>query len=150
MRRVLLVTCVVLGTIGGAVAEAGPQDVANDVAEEIMSPYCPGVTLHDCPSRAARDLRERIAGWASDGWTKEEILVHLEEDFGPTILGQVSGSGPGLLAWLLPALAMLGGLAVAARLARRWTKAATVPPLPVPPAARARLDAELERVRSES
>jgi len=46
-------TCLILLA---APAAAAPEDVANDISNEIMSPFCDGVTLHDCPSQEALDL----------------------------------------------------------------------------------------------
>ena len=43
-----------------APAMAAPQDIANDISENIMSPYCPGVTLHDCPSDSAVGKRSSV------------------------------------------------------------------------------------------
>ena len=103
-----------------APALAAPEDVANDVASTIMSPFCKGVTLHDCPSAAAADLRERIEAWADQGWSKDRIIDELESEYGSRIRATPETSGWGLIAWLLP-LAILGlGLVTAWVLARRW------------------------------
>ena len=66
MKRTVAVTLFLWLLVGGQ-ALATPEDVANEISEKIMSPYCPGVTLHDCASGAAVDLRSDIAGWAEDG-----------------------------------------------------------------------------------
>ncbi|MDQ3982661.1 MAG: cytochrome c-type biogenesis protein CcmH [Actinomycetota bacterium] len=134
-------------------AWAAPEDVANAVAQEVMSPYCPGVTLHDCPSSSAQEMRRQIAGWAEDGMTKEEIIDRLEDEFGPSIRAVPEADGAGLFAWLLPGLAVAGGAVAAAVLARRWTRRAPATVTPAPPVsaeAGARLRAELDRLRSES
>jgi cytochrome c-type biogenesis protein CcmH len=134
-------------------AWASPEDVANSVAHEVMSPYCPGVTLHDCPSSSAQDLRAEIVAWAEDGMTKGEIVDRLEDEFGPSIRAVPEAEGAGLLAWLLPAAAVIAGTVAAALLARRWTRRAPAAVAPAPPApaeASARLRAELDRLRRES
>lgn len=104
-------------------AVAAPEDVATDVAKEIMSPYCPGATLHDCPSQNAIELRDEIAGWAADGMTKAEIIARLEEEYGPSIRAVPRAEGSGLFAWLLPGLAIALGGAVGYTLLKRWTAA---------------------------
>ncbi len=106
-----------------APAIAAPEDMANDIAAEIMSPYCPGVTLHDCPSAEADQLRARITGWAEAGWSKARIMAQLESEFGSTIRATPTPEGGGLTAWALPLLAVLLGSLLAALLARRWTEA---------------------------
>ena len=135
-----------------ATAHAAPEDVANAVSQEVMSPYCPGVTLHDCPSSSAQEMREQITEWARAGMTKDEILARLEDEFGSSIRAVPRGSA-GVFAWLLPALALAGGATAAFFLARRWSRRRPATPTPAPPASReatARLDAELDRLRAES
>ena len=105
-------------------ALAGPDDVANAVSQKIMSPYCPGLTLHDCPSDAAADLREDIAGWARDGMTEDEIIDRLEDEFGAGILATPPAEGSGLVAWLLPIAGLVAASIAGVFLARRWTRRA--------------------------
>jgi cytochrome c-type biogenesis protein CcmH len=134
----------------GGVGAAQSQDVANDVSRNIMSPYCPGVTLHDCPSAESRELFQRIQRWAEDGMTRSQIIDHLEEEFGPAVRATPPREGSGWLAWILPALAVLAGGALAWRLARRWTSRdgdGEAPVVEVSDDDRARLDVELERIR---
>jgi cytochrome c-type biogenesis protein CcmH/NrfF len=101
-------------------AMASPEDVANDVSSSVMSPFCKGVTLHDCPSAAAADLRDRIEGWAQQGWSKERIVNELEREYGSRIRATPAPQGLGLVAWLLPVALVGAGLLVAATVARRW------------------------------
>lgn len=153
MRRIVLLAAagLVLAVPTGALA--APQDVANAVANEVMSPYCPGVTLHDCPSSSAQEMRDEIGAWAEDGMTKDQILDRLEDEFGPSIRAVPPVEGSGLLAWLLPGLAVAGGAVVAVVLARRWAGRTPGPGIPVvaaSPEAGARLQAELDQLRRES
>jgi cytochrome c-type biogenesis protein CcmH/NrfF len=106
---------------GAAAAQTDAQEVANDVSDEVMSPYCPGVTLHDCPSKEASDMRSQIVEWARAGWTKDRIMDRLEAEFGPSIRATPPAEGAGVLAWLLPGLVLVAGAAVAVGLARRWS-----------------------------
>lgn len=133
-------------------AAAAPQDIANDISENIMSPYCPGVTLHDCPSDSAVALRNRITEWAKDGFTRAQIMDRLVTEFGDTIRAQPPRSGSGLVAWLLPVLAALLAAGVAWKLLRRWAHVPEAvdgydPDIHVTPADRRRLDAELDKLR---
>jgi cytochrome c-type biogenesis protein CcmH len=130
-------------------ALASPQDQANDLSGEIMSPFCPGVTLHECPSAEAIQLRDRIAGWFAAGQSRSEIMQRLEDEYGAGIRAAPGLGGSGLAAWLLPVIALLIGLGVAAVLLRRWTRApqATVAGAVVAPLERERVDAELAGLR---
>ncbi len=131
-------------------AHAAPQDVANDISNSIMSPYCDGVTLHDCPSQAAEDLRAQILAWVEAGWSRDRIVAELESRFGAEqISGRPSVGGSGLLAWLLPGLALLGGSALAVALVRRWTRRTRPVEAPVSAEDRGRVDLELAAYRGE-
>jgi cytochrome c-type biogenesis protein CcmH/NrfF len=147
-RRLLVVVALALPAVAlpAAVAAAAPQDVANSISQEVMSPFCPGVTLHDCPSDNAVALRAKLAEFAARGWSKARILGWFRTQYGPD-------RGAGLLTWLLPAMALLAGAALAVILARRWTRArqseAHLSVEPMPPELRARLDAELARMRAQ-
>lgn len=146
MRRALLVAVALLVTASPAIA-AAPEDLANRIAGEIMSPYCPGVSLHDCPSAAALDLRADIESWARQGMTRDEIIGRLEAEFGPTIVGVPARSGGGLLVWLLPAAVLATGLAAAFVLSRRWTGRDDGSPSSRRSDDQQRLEAELSGVR---
>jgi cytochrome c-type biogenesis protein CcmH/NrfF len=152
MRRLVLVTTIFAISWAPATAVATPEDVANDISSEIMSPYCPGVTLHDCPSEQAIALRERIVAWAAAGWSRGRILETLEAEFGPQIRAVPPAEGKGILAWLLPALGAVAGVAVAWTVARRWSSRGRFAASPAPPARaseedRMRVNAELARLR---
>jgi cytochrome c-type biogenesis protein CcmH/NrfF len=105
-------------------AAAGPEDVANDIASKVMSPFCPGVTLHDCPSAEAQDLRDRIERWARQGLSEDQILDSLEADYGVAIRSTPPAGDGGWLAWALPGTALVVGLVLGWLLLRRWTNAA--------------------------
>jgi cytochrome c-type biogenesis protein CcmH len=151
--RTLLAGIAMVAVAAGPVG-AAPQDVANDISAQIMSPYCPGVTLHDCPSDSATALRTRIADMAADGMTRSEIMAELVDEFGPTIRAAPATTGTGLLAWILPAVAILVGAMTAWWLARRWaaSESASGPASAemLTPAERRVIDAELDQLRGET
>ena len=149
MRRVLvLIGVLCLCVAPGSALAASPDDVARRVSEEIMSPFCDGVTLHDCPSAEADELRLEIATWARAGMTEQQILARLEDRYGSII----SGSPSSPVAWIVPFLAAAAGVVLVALLARRWGRTERGTPAPEPPldpGDRARLDAELAGYRSK-
>lgn len=121
MKAVLVGVALALSI--AAPASAAPEDVANRISAEIMSPYCPGVTLHDCPSPEADALRERIRARAAAGWSDDRIMDELVAQYGDSIRAVPPADGGGIAAWLVPGLVALAGLGTAATLARRWTRA---------------------------
>lgn len=138
-----------------APAHAAPQDDANYISQNIMSPFCPGVTLQACPSDSAVALRDRITGWAEDGLTRTQIMDRLVAEFGPMIRAEPPRSGSGLLAWILPACAALGAAGLAWVLIKRWAHEpdpsggdAREPRMTA--SDKRRLDAELDKLRGSA
>jgi cytochrome c-type biogenesis protein CcmH/NrfF len=129
----------------GAVAIAAPgadagsteQDLswAYAMAHDLMSPFCPGRTLAQCPSPKADELRQRIVSEAAAGRAREDIEQSLFQLYGDVILSTPRASGGwGLSAYVIPIAGfMLGGVAVLLVL-RRLVQPRGSPP-PGPPAA---------------
>lgn len=143
--------CLVAGAVimlSASSAWAAPEDIANDISNNIMSPFCPGVTLHDCPSDTATALRERIKQMIVDGKTREQVMEILVAEFGDTIRATPPPGGSGLIAWVMPAVAVVGAAAVAFKLTRRWSSSSPGPAgVPISASERSRLDRELDQLR---
>jgi cytochrome c-type biogenesis protein CcmH/NrfF len=148
--KILLAACFV--TLAATSAVAAPEDVANDISSKVVSPYCPGVTLHDCPSAAAVELRTKIQSWIEDGASKEAVLDRLEQEYGTTINAAPAPDGTGIWAYVLPAVALIGGLGLVVLLVRRWTDkgGGTPPSRTLTRDERTRLESELSAFRSGS
>ena len=148
----LLATALVLGVSAPALAD--PQDIANDISREMVSPFCPGITLHDCPSDSSHDLRRRITAWAEDGMSKDQIWQRLEDEYGSDIRAIPSTSGSGLWAWVMPIGAGVAGLALLVFLTTRWSRkpkdqASDEGGIEPTPEQRRRLDVELAALRDQ-
>lgn len=95
-----------------------PQAVptARGVADRIMSPFCPGLTLTECPTVQSAELRNEIAAKTEQGWTNQQIDQWLVDDYGRGVLGRP----PNPLAWAIPVgFLILAGSMVWRTLARR-------------------------------
>ncbi len=152
-RRYLLGAACLFLVLGGGPAAANPSDVAAKVSSEIMSPYCEGVTLHDCASGAAAQMRQRIENWARLGWSEERILERIEAEWGEGIRAAPKTEGLGLLAWILPLAALGAGALIAGLLARRWRSradSAESTTRELSASERARLDAELAGIEEQA
>jgi cytochrome c-type biogenesis protein CcmH len=156
MRRGALIVAAALGLsfVPQGAAHASAEDLANSISAQVMSPFCPGVTLENCPSDNATELRSRIVSWAEMGWSRDRILTRLEDEYGSSILAVPPRSGSGLWAWLTPLLALIAGGGLAAAFARRWARR---PRQPAPEASetlsaemRDRLDDELRALRGRT
>lgn len=149
MRTATLVFALLVLAAPGAWA-AEPEDLANDISSNVMSPFCAGVTLHDCPSDTAVALREKIEGWARDGMSRTGIMARLEQQYGPSIRAVPGASGSGLIAWALPITGLLLATGVGVFLSKRFSAAGDRAPTPRTSAnseERSRLESELNDLR---
>ena len=86
--------------------------IFDEVQGNILSPYCPGRLLKDCPSTAARDLKYSIKEQILKGSTSEEILENLLGEYGEEVRAVPKVEGIGMLAWILPGVFLVFGLVV--------------------------------------
>ncbi|MGH2788577.1 MAG: cytochrome c-type biogenesis protein [Actinomycetota bacterium] len=153
MRWGVALTAVLLLVAPSASAD-DPSSVANRVSQEVMSPFCDGLTVHDCPSQQSEELRFEILEMARAGMSSQEIVDELVTRYGERIRGVPEPTGVGLLVWVLPVVAVVAGAAVAFALARRFAGRTPAPlsggGVGPSPEERARLDAELAAARERS
>ena len=80
-----------------------------EVQGSVMSPYCPGRLLKDCPSTAARDLKFDIKSRILKGDSAGEIVEDLLKEFGEDMRAAPKVEGIGALAWIAPGVFLLIG-----------------------------------------
>ncbi len=95
-----------------------------DLPKELLSPWCPGRTLADCPSPNAESARLWILVQEAAGRTEDEVKADLLDRFGDQILGAPKAEGVGLAAYLVPATAFLIGGGLVFVFLRRQTRQA--------------------------
>lgn len=117
---------------------AASEGWSSELESELMSPYCPGRSLVECPSPQATELRLWIQAQERAGVPRSEVEARLFEEFGDMLLHSPRAEGWGLWAYLVPALALLGGGALVFAFLHRQGA-----PAPAPAAAPA--DPELAR-----
>jgi len=122
---VAIASLLTIATIPAAQADPSPDWLAtyNRMIGELMSPYCHGLTLADCPTKGASELRNQIQGWLKEGRSENWILDELEKEYGPSILGAPRMRGIGLLAWVVPPLVFVAGFIGVVLFLRRQTPA---------------------------
>ena len=136
--------------VPGAAAQE-PEGWAYDLANQIMSPYCPGRTLAECPSPQADTLRMWLIVQEAAGRDRAEVKAELIERFGDDILPAPRPEGFGLAAYVVPVLVFLAGGVLVAVLLRRFTNgggppsAGVGPSEPLDPELERQVDEELER-----
>ena len=125
-------------------ATAEPEGWAYDLSNELLSPFCPGVTLAECSSRQAKSLIMWMVVQEAAGRGRDEVREELIARYGEAIRPTPKASGIGLSAYVIPILVFLaGGVLIALFLARQTREARQAP-------APARVhDPELERIVDE-
>jgi cytochrome c-type biogenesis protein CcmH/NrfF len=140
--RVAVAALASLALVGAAGATTPPN--AADLESEIVCPVCE-TTLDQSNApialRMKTFIRQRIAAGDSEAQIKDALVA----EFGEEVLAEPPGGGFGLLAWLLPLVALAAGAIAVAFLVRRWSARRT----PEPGDAGAPLDPQLERLVDE-
>jgi cytochrome c-type biogenesis protein CcmH/NrfF len=140
----LLLLCAAVPAAPAGAQDAEPEGWAYDMANELMSPFCPGRTLADCPSQQAKSLTMWIVVQEAAGRSEDEVREELYARYGEVMRPAPEARGIGLSAYAIPAAVFLGGGLLIVFFLRRQTRAAEK----ASPAPRVR-DPELERIVDE-
>jgi len=135
-----------LALAGGAPPAQATEGWAYEMANELMSPFCPGRSIADCPSPQAQTLRMWLIVQEASGRPRAEVEAELIARYGESMLGAPRAKGFGLTAYLIPAAVVAAGAALLSWFLRRQTRTA---PTPKPATPSAPLDPELERLVDE-
>ena len=136
----------------GEVAPRFPVEVeteASRIFSSTMSPFCPGLLIANCPSPGAAELKEQIRVQLAAGVPPDSVRAQLRATYGSQVDAVPPAAGFGLLAWVMPAVALLGGgVVVAWWLRGRGTVPARSerPAVELEPEAQARLERELAKL----
>jgi cytochrome c-type biogenesis protein CcmH len=117
-----------------------------EVAQELRCVTC-GTPLDVSNAPVAQRMKDQIALRISQGATKDQIKDEFVREFGEQVLATPRKSGFGLVAWLLPSLAVVAGLCAIPFVTRSWAKRRPIPASPAAPLSdedAARLQRELD------
>jgi cytochrome c-type biogenesis protein CcmH len=144
LRRAVALALILLA----ALPAVGMAYSINDVARQVRCPTC-NTPLDVSNAPVAIDMKRYIAEKRDAGWTQDEVIDGLVDEFGRGVLATPPKSGFDLLAWIVPALAVALGLASIPFITRAWARrprTAAGPEAPPPSDEEARrLDEELRR-----
>jgi len=146
-----------------AALAAQPQDLEEQtraIAAELRCPVCQNNSVADSPSELAQQMRALIQEQLKEGKSPAEIRAFFVSKYGDWVLLAPPARGVGLLLWLLPFVALGGGILGVGWLLRRWAKRRAVSPgaaaardaeIPLPESANPReyLESERERLKAE-
>jgi cytochrome c-type biogenesis protein CcmH len=116
-----------------AAIRATPTDTALErltrgVAAQLRCPVCQGLSLADSPSELALEMKDVVRQQLRAGRTPDQVKGYFVAKYGEWILLEPPRRGVNLVAYLLPAFAILAGLGVIWLMVRRWTSAAPASP----------------------
>ena len=129
--------CVLVALSAAAVAAAPPN--AADLEAELVCPVCE-TTLDQSNAPVAERMKAYIRERIAAGDSEDEIKDALVAEFGPGVIATPPEGGFGLLAWLLPLVALIAGAVAVGLLVRVWSRRS-----PAEQGADEPLDPELER-----
>lgn len=87
-------------------------DQARAIGERIRCPVCEGEPIVTSPSQMARDMMAVVSERVSDGWSDEAIIDELLASYSGAVLLDPPASGPTLVLWIAPAIALIAGAGV--------------------------------------
>lgn len=120
-----------------------------ELAKQVMSPFCPGLALSECPSPQAEQLRQWIIAQEQAGLSRAETEQRLYEVWGDQLRHSPRAQGIGILAYAVPGAAILLGGAIALgflrRQSRRGQNRREAAPAPDEPELAALVDREIGR-----
>ncbi len=100
---------------------------AYDMYQQVLSPFCPGRSLNDCPSSKAHELKLEMRQRLEQGAEPEEIIEEVFARFGEQYRAVPNYAGFGKLVWWVPLGFVIIGLGLIVLLARGKRRAPTVP-----------------------
>ena len=78
--------------------------------DKLKSPFCPGLMLEVCAHPQSKLLRDTLQVMAHEGASSDSLVSWMLANYGEEYRAVPLTSGSGLFAWLMPPLALLGGL----------------------------------------
>lgn len=111
MRLAVLATLAALWLAGpGGMAAVGAEEGwGYELANELMSPFCPGRALAECPSPSADQLRVWILEQEKAGVSRADVEAELYTRWGDSLRQTPRAEGVGLVAYAIPVLVVLTG-----------------------------------------
>jgi len=99
-----------------------PAARANRLEHELACPVCEGQAVFDSNSSQSQAIRADIPRRIAAGQSDADIRAYYVSKYGERILETPSNSGLGIVAWGVPALAVILGLAGIVLGVRRWSR----------------------------
>ncbi|HEY9474123.1 MAG TPA: cytochrome c-type biogenesis protein CcmH [Mycobacteriales bacterium] len=116
-----LVALVVVAVRGEAPPTSQAQR-AHQIASTLRCPICEDLSVADSPAPLAGQMRQQISEQLAAGRSAEQIRAGFVAAYGDSVLLTPPHRGIGQIAYLLPFLVLVAGLAAATLLLRGWRR----------------------------
>jgi cytochrome c-type biogenesis protein CcmH len=128
MRRRFLLMAFSLAMVALALLAVTPahaqgpnlDDETNRIAKTLYCPVCPNTPLDVCSTQACAQWRALIKEMLQQGKTEEQIRAYFVQQYGDVVLGAPPAQGFNWLAYILPAIGIVLGAAIAWFTVRQW------------------------------
>ena len=119
---------------------------AQAINRDLMCPVCPGESIDQSQNPVAVQMRGIVVERLRDGWTEDEIKAYFVESYDSRVLMEPPRSGPNLLAWLVPPVAVAGAMGILALVL--WSMRTRREPEPQPTLSEAERSGYLARIEA--
>jgi cytochrome c-type biogenesis protein CcmH len=144
----LFVAAILLFAVLAPLARAQQTDRAKSLGKRMLCMCGCNQILTECnhvgctmSSQMLKELDERVARNESDDLTLQSFI----QEYGVAVMAQPASKGFGLVAWVLPVVAVLLGLWLVTIVLERWRKRAAAPAPKVSPEMLERARREMEK-----
>src|SRR5262245_65340925 len=123
MLRRLFVLYVLLVLFGRPLYAASSPDLddrTREISSELRCVVCQNLSVADSPSEMAQQMRAIVREQLEAGKSPEQIKEFFVSKYGEWVLLKPKTSGVSLLLWVLPYVALAGGVLGAFWFIRRW------------------------------
>ncbi len=130
MPWVALIAVVIVGVvvlIGRSGPSNSPAARANRLEHQLACPVCEGQSVFDSNSSQSAAIRDDIPRRIAAGQSDQQIRDYYVTLYGEKMLETPSNSGLGIVAWGVPALAVILGAAGIFVAVRRWSHTPRLP-----------------------
>lgn len=91
------------------------------LSAELRCPVCQGLSLADSPSELSLEMREVVRSLLEEGKSPAEVRAYFVSKYGEWILLEPDPKGFNMAVYILPIVALLGGVAFVVMLVKRWS-----------------------------
>jgi cytochrome c-type biogenesis protein CcmH len=102
-------------------ADSALDASTRELAAQLRCPVCQGLSIQDSPSELAQQMRDLVRQQLQDGRSPDQVKQYFVARYGQWILMAPPAAGFNWLVYVLPWLALAGGVVLIVVLVRRWT-----------------------------